>query len=220
MYTNLPEISETDRMRIPGLVLERGINCTGIESWELPSIVPTLRELVYFFEMNETFGKDIAAEPYFSEWVSTFKEPRKPKAGELVPDGYRPIRLINLPIRVFNYQDSWQADYYSKNAHDVLEPPSGWILRCDFETGYPEITGTKKESMKLFGKDASQFSAEDGFRPIRRVYKTFLLWSVVEGKTRFRLSPANYGPIGIDATKHPTYNDQKTGFRRVERECL
>ena len=112
------------------------------------------------------FRKSVADTRGKGEWVSTLKQPRQPKAGETVPQGYAPMTLINFnkaTDRVWfdKKADVWRIEYDSKNAFDILEPANGWTLLYVTETGYPEKTSqNRKEAEQTFGADASHFYAD------------------------------------------------------------
>jgi hypothetical protein len=115
------------------------------------------------------------------EYTATFIQPRKKKRCEVVPKGYRPVRLINRPERVSfdRKRRIWVAEYDDSDYFDILEPPDGYISRICHETGYPEKTfESKLQNMgHFFGEDAyfsSTILADDsvaGNRNLRAVVR-------------------------------------------------
>jgi hypothetical protein len=188
---------------------------------------PTLAELVHAF-FNDTDGQPIIWEKhgdryrpsnndyvshqyrqsvhskrqgrFHGEWTATFRQPRAPNRGEVVPRGYRPIRLIERPEKIeYNEEGLAIAEYSSKNSFDTLEPSIGWVTKYMKETGYPEETSMDREdAAKIFGGDTSYFSVGMG-RGLRVVSRYF--------------SAGDRGPFYVYVLYKPDGWDQNIGSR-------
>ena len=176
---------------------------TAAEAQKFPT--PTLAELSHAFFGKYPDGRWVSPDyrgsiifspMHYSEFTSTFKQPREPSRGEVIPKGYAPIIIINRPQRIFCHEeDRWVAEYES--GIDFHEPPRGYILKIDKQTGFPiETSPEKEDAEKIFGNDASYFyPAPYGLRTVIRC--------------------SGYGPFDIDATLHPGESHFQTGARSV-----
>ena len=174
---HVPPLIKNNRMIIPEVWLARdveyridnqkGESISDADYYHEQMKLPTLAELRHaFFGGSDEYRQSVLSNRGKGEWTSTFKQSREPHKGEVIPKRYNPIKIINRPESIFENPKSglWVAEYCSKNAFDVLEPPKGWVAKYCLETGYPEETVPIKEFAKYtFGDDVSyfQYSSND-----------------------------------------------------------
>ena len=150
----VPALIENGNVIIPEFYLSKKIYNRSDEKGRLLTALeyqtfnpPTLAELCHayscpattaFYESFQTYYDENDIERVVEEWTSTFVKPRQPKRGEVIPEGYKPITIINRPEKVFlDPEHGWIIEYVPRTAFDSQEPPYGWILEHDRVTGYP-----------------------------------------------------------------------------------
>ena len=173
--------------------------------YNLSMDLPTLAESNHaFFGGSNDYRQSVLSNRGRCEWTSTFKEPREPKKGEVVPKCHSPIRIINRPERIFfdAKRNIWIAEYDSKSIFDATEPADGWTTKYTRETGYPEETSSnRKSAVEIFGDDASYFcSTRSGLRAVLRGFSLY-----------------DDGPFYVDAGYVPDGRNSLVGVRSCRR---
>jgi len=157
---------------------------------------------------SDEYRKNVFLSDGEGEWTSTFVQNRIKKRGEVVPNGYRPVRIINRPDRIFfdEKREIWIVKCINpERIFDVLEPPEKWITEYDLRTGYPTKTSrNRSDAEKVFGDDASLF-----FRSDNKLRGVFRKTDIEKGK----------GPFCICAISQPSvrYSHIEARWSREER---
>lgn len=187
----------------PGYELDTTITDVAPNAENLAT-APTLAELFYptFIsrdqEVNQEILKSFLSNNGRGEITSSVRVLREKKSSEAVPDGCVLVTLVENGYRLFKENGVWRTEFDARNSFDTFEPPPGWVVEYDPDSGYPLQTKSaqfgRKEAVERFGALASYFigggvprESDPDKAGVRLVYR------------RCSYDPSVYGPFEIGA---------------------